>query len=235
MYLSHFTQGSALRAQPLLGRNPFGIFLILNTLDLSLKTYSVSGRAISTRYLPSTHDHHPMNSSLSRVLAVILTLSAAILGFLFWLIYFREKDASIDSSAYAFLPALNACFNAVSTVLIVAGICLIKKGFRKAHAVSMIGATVSSALFLVGYIVYHSFHGDTKFLSTGIIRPIYFFILITHILLSMAVVPLILTTLTFAATQDYRRHRAVARWTYPVWLYVSVTGILVFLLLRYGN
>jgi putative membrane protein len=96
----------------------------------------------------------------------------------------------------------------------------------------MILATVSSALFLVGYLLYHYYHGDTKFPGEGVIRPIYFFILITHIITSIVVVPLVFLTLFFAITKRFAKHRKIAAWTYPVWLYVSVTGILVYYLLK---
>jgi len=96
----------------------------------------------------------------------------------------------------------------------------------------MILATFSSALFLISYLLYHYYHGDTKFPGQGIIRPVYFFILITHIITSILVVPLIFTTLFFAASKRFEKHRRIARWTYPIWLYVSITGILVYLLLK---
>jgi putative membrane protein len=96
----------------------------------------------------------------------------------------------------------------------------------------MLGATTFSALFLVSYITYHYFHGDTKFPGQGWIRPVYFLILISHIGLSMAALPLILATLWYAMRNQFRFHRAVARWTFPVWLYVSVTGVIVYFVLR---
>jgi putative membrane protein len=99
----------------------------------------------------------------------------------------------------------------------------------------MIPAVVCSALFLVSYVIYHSYQGDTKFLGTGWIRPTYFFILISHIILSVVVVPMILSTLFFSATRRFQAHRKIARWTYPIWLYVSITGVTVYLFLRWLN
>jgi putative membrane protein len=96
----------------------------------------------------------------------------------------------------------------------------------------MLSATVFSALFLVSYITYHYFHGDTRFPGQGWIRPVYFFILITHIGLSTLALPLILGTLWYALRNQFRFHRGVARWTLPVWLYVSVTGVIVYFLLN---
>lgn len=171
--------------------------------------------------------------STRRAIIVIALVSAAAVGFLFWLIYGYESGAV--AGQWAFLPAMNAAFNALSSIALVTGLVFIRKGNQRAHGVSMVAAFAASALFLVGYIIHHTVHGDTKFLGTGWLRPVYFFILITHILLSMAVLPLVLTTLFLAASRRWSAHRALARWTWPVWLYVSVTGVLVFFFLRFLN
>jgi len=103
------------------------------------------------------------------------------------------------------------------------------------HARRMLGALASSSLFLVSYIVYHAVHGDTKFLGQGAIRPVYFVVLISHIVLSAIVLPLIFSSLYFSLSGRFQTHRTVSRYTLPIWLYVSVTGVLVFALLRiYG-
>ena len=96
----------------------------------------------------------------------------------------------------------------------------------------MLGATAFSALFLVSYVIYHFFHGDTKFPGQGWIRPTYFFILISHIGLSMVALPLILSALWYALRGKFQIHRRIARWTFPIWLYVSVTGVVVYVLLN---
>lgn len=169
--------------------------------------------------------------SNKQAIGAILAVSGAIVGFLFWLIYFAP---TVEGAAnVAFLPAVNACLNATSAVLVSLGVLAIKNGKRDAHMRFMISATIASGLFLVCYIIYHTFQGDTKFQGQGFIRPIYFFILISHIILSVAVVPMILSTLFFAIFKRFDMHRRIARFTYPVWLYVSVTGVLVFLLLRF--
>jgi putative membrane protein len=100
---------------------------------------------------------------------------------------------------------------------------------------AMVAAFASSSLFLVSYVVYHALHGDTPFRGTGWIRPVYFFILISHIVLSVVVLPMVFTTFFFSLTRQFRRHRRIARWTLPLWLYVSVTGVLVFALLKVFN
>jgi putative membrane protein len=162
----------------------------------------------------------------------ILTLSAVIILFLVWYIYFRESSGHSDHDFIKSLPFVNACLNGFSASLITIGVICIKRQKVKTHTTCMILATVSSALFLVGYLLYHYYHGDTKFPGEGVIRPIYFFILITHIITSIVVVPLVFLTLFFAITKRFAKHRKIAAWTYPVWLYVSVTGILVYYLLK---
>ncbi len=163
----------------------------------------------------------------------ILALSAVAVAFLFWLIYGVETGDA--ANRWTFLPATNAAFNALSAAALLTGLYHIRNGNKRAHGWSMGAAFAASSLFLVGYIIHHTVHGDTKFLATGWLRPTYFFILITHILLSMAVLPMVLTTLFFAATRRWTAHRALARWTWPLWLYVSVTGVLVFVFLRFLN
>lgn len=161
---------------------------------------------------------------------VILALSVAIAAFLVWLIYFKGKVAAPEWIAY--LPAANALFNSLSATCLVFGYINIRRGNRLTHMRFMISATVFSALFLVSYITYHYFHGDTMFPGQGWIRPVYFTILISHIGLSMVALPLILGTLWYALRTQFRFHRAIARWTFPVWLYVSITGVIVYFVLK---
>ena len=171
------------------------------------------------------------NTELARKpLPVILALSVAIAAFLVWLIYFKGRIAGPAWIGY--LPGANACFNSLSAICLVMGYVNIRRGNRLVHMRFMVSATIFSALFLVSYITYHYFHGDTKFPAHGWIRPTYFFILITHIGLSMVALPLILATLWWALRSQFRFHRAVARWTFPIWLYVSVTGVIVYFVLR---
>ena len=131
------------------------------------------------------------------------------------------------------IPALNASLNAVATVLITAGFCCIKARNIPAHHACMRTAVVVSALFLVGYVTHkilvHGVH--TPFGGEGPIRTIYYVMLISHITLAMAIVPLVLITLRLALRRNFVRHRKWARWTFPLWLYVSVTGVLVYFFL----
>ncbi len=129
------------------------------------------------------------------------------------------------------LPTLNAVLNATSALLLVIGHRFIKHGKRAAHRRSMIGTFIVSSLFLISYLTYHSFHGVTAFRGEGWIRPVYFVILGTHTILAAAVVPLAIITLRRGLMDRIDRHVPVARWTYPIWLYVSVTGVIVYILL----
>ena|SRR5579872_1009934 len=157
-------------------------------------------------------------------------LSAAAAGFLIWLIYFKGRAAA--PAWVASLPAANATFNSLSALCLLAGYWRIRRKDRVTHRRFMLSATFFSALFLVSYIVYHSYYGDTHFPGQGWVRPAYFTLLISHILLSMVALPLIFTTLYASLSGRFGLHRKVARWTFPIWMYVSVTGVAVFLVLR---
>lgn len=169
--------------------------------------------------------------SVGKALAVILAISAAAFLFLIWLLYFRETADDAAGWVYQ-LPALNAFLNSISTVLIVAGFVAIKQKKYIRHMKLMLTAFVTSALFLISYLVYHNFVGHTPFPGEGFIRPVYFFILITHIILSAFVVPLVLTSYYFAFSGKFATHRKVSKWTFPIWLYVSVTGVVIFFILN---
>ena len=129
------------------------------------------------------------------------------------------------------LPHLNAILNSTSALLLLSGFAFIRRGNVRAHRTCQIAAVVTSALFLISYLTYHYYHGSTRFTGQGIVRPVYFVILLTHTILAVVIVPLILITLYRAARGDFDRHRRIARWTLPLWLYVSVTGVIVYLML----
>ena len=129
------------------------------------------------------------------------------------------------------LPAVNATLNAISGVLLVIGYLLIRARRIELHRRFMIAAFVASSLFLVCYVVYHAQVGSVRFTRQGFVRPLYFTILITHVSLAATVPPLAILTLSRGLQAKYTRHRAIARWTLPIWLYVSVTGVLVYVLL----
>jgi len=130
-----------------------------------------------------------------------------------------------------FLPHLNAALNTTSALLLLAGYRFIRLGHIQSHRNCQVTAVVSSTLFLISYLTYHYYHGATRFAGQGIVRPVYFTILITHTTLAVVIVPLIIVTLYRAVRGDFVRHRRIARWTLPLWLYVSVTGVIVYLML----
>jgi uncharacterized membrane protein YozB (DUF420 family) len=129
------------------------------------------------------------------------------------------------------LPLVNAILNGIATVLLVVGYLLIKRGRMAAHRAAMIAAFATSVLFLTSYVIYHANAGSRPFPGTGPIRTVYFLILITHIVLAALIPPLAIVTLWRGLAQRFDRHVPIARWTLPIWLYVSVTGIVVYLML----
>jgi putative membrane protein len=131
------------------------------------------------------------------------------------------------------LPTLNAVLNSTSAVLLVAGYAAIRRRQRRLHAGLMLGALFTSLCFLVSYLVYHAHHGSTPYAREDWMRPLYFAILVTHSVLAAVNVPLVIVTVVRAAKRRFEAHRRIARWTLGVWLYVSVTGVVIYLML-YG-
>lgn len=132
---------------------------------------------------------------------------------------------------YSVLPHLNATLNASSFILLSSGYYFIRRKNINAHRNCQIAALAASVLFLVSYVVYHLHHGTTRFAGQGIARPIYFTILTTHTILAAVIVPFVIITVRRAKRGDFLRHKAIARWTLPMWLYVSITGVVVYLML----
>ena len=126
------------------------------------------------------------------------------------------------------LPLLNATLNALAGILLVSAYIMIRKGNIARHRALMLAAFSTSVLFLVSYVIYHVNVGSRAFTGTGVIRVVYFVILITHVVLAIAVVPMAVVTLRRGLRRDDLRHKAIARWTFPIWLYVSVTGVVVY-------
>ena len=129
------------------------------------------------------------------------------------------------------LPTVNAILNATSGILIVTGYVMIRRKKVRQHRACMIAAGCTSLLFLTSYIVYHSQHGATRFAGVGAARPVYFTILISHTLLAIVIVPLVIITLRRALASRFAKHIEIARWTFPLWVYVSITGVVVYLML----
>ncbi len=152
------------------------------------------------------------------------------MSFLVWVVYFHEGSGS--ASRAASLPLINAILNGTSAVLISVGLWAIKQQRRTLHMRLMLAAFASSALFLVNYIYYHFSHGDTRFTGQGVVRPIYFSVLISHVLLSVVTFPMILTSLYLGLSNRLVTHRRVSKWTWAGWMYVSVTGVTIYLMLH---
>ena len=165
------------------------------------------------------------------IVAAIIGVSATASAFLAWLVYFHAPT-DVAGTHLTFLPALNAVLNTCCTVALLFGLYFIRRRVITAHRNSMFTAFLFSSLFLITYITNHALHGDMRFLGTGhALRTTYFALLISHILLSVVALPMILITFFLSLTGRFVTHKRLARWTYPIWLYVSVTGVVVYAML----
>ena len=129
------------------------------------------------------------------------------------------------------LPALNATLNGIAAIFLTAGYVCIRTRRIAQHRACMIAAFATSTLFLISYVIYHANIGSRPFTGQGAIRVVYFIILITHVILAAAIVPMVLMTMSRGLRSQFARHKAIARWTLPLWLYVSITGVIVYLML----
>lgn len=164
------------------------------------------------------------------VIVAIIGLSVAASLFLCWLVYYHAP-ADVAGTHLLFLPALNALLNGLSAAALVTGFCFIRAGRIANHRASMFTAFIFSSLFLVTYITNHALHGDMRFHGVGGIRSVYFPLLISHIGLSVLALPMILITFFLSLSGRFPAHRRLARFTFPVWLYVSLTGVIVYAML----
>lgn len=164
-------------------------------------------------------------------IGTILAVSLLATVFLFWLIYFHPAPDAANTR-YAFLPALNAILNGLSAVALLFGYVFIRNKRIVAHRASMLAAFLFSTLFLVSYIAHHALHGDVRYPAAAAFRGIYLSLLASHILLAIVALPLVLIAFFFALTGRIPQHRAVVRYTFPLWLYVSITGVITFVMLR---
>jgi putative membrane protein len=175
---------------------------------------------------------HQTQANPRAALGSIVVVSAVAVSFLLWLLYVHQASAQF-AGKYVFLPALNAVLNGLAAIALCTGFYFIKTGNRRAHRTSMLTAFAFSSLFLVSYIVNHALHGDTRFPpGHPAIRTVYLSILSSHIFLSIVALPLVLITFFFSLTGRLPMHKRIARYTFPIWLYVSVTGVIVFVLLQ---
>jgi len=174
-------------------------------------------------------------SGTGPAIAAILLISAAATAFLFWLIYFHPA-LDVSGKELSFLPALDAILNACAAVAILMGYRFIRARRLKAYGIAahrraMITAFAFSTLFLVCYVGNYALHGESHYPGHSLARIVYLVILVSHVLLSMVALPLVLVTFFFSLTGRILTHRKVARWTFPIWLYVSVTGVIVYAML----
>ena len=165
------------------------------------------------------------------VAGAIVVVSGIAVSFLLWLLYVHHASTDF-AGRWMFLPALNALLNGLCAIALCAGLYFIKHHNREAHRSSMLLAFAFSSAFLIGYIVNHALHGDTIFPGHGPVRVLYLSILASHVTLSVVALPMVFTTFFFSLTARFAMHRRIARWTYPIWLYVSITGVVVFVFLR---
>lgn len=171
-------------------------------------------------------------ADLRVVVGSIIAISIVAVIFLFWLIYFKPTpDAYADS--LAFLPALNAALNFASASAMCVGLHHIRRREWRKHKRFMLLALLFSSIFLVSYILNYSLRDDTKFAGAGTIRYVYFFILASHVLLSIVALPMVLTTFYLSLSGRLALHKKLARITFPVWLYVSITGVIVYFMLHH--
>jgi len=167
-----------------------------------------------------------------QVIYGILGVSAALIGLLFWIIYGVSVD-SVQLRFYASqLPFFQVMMNVFATICIVAGIFAVKTGRLEEHKRLMASAFMFSVLFLLSYLVYHTILGDIIYGGVGWMRTVYFSLLISHIGATFFGFPMILITIYFAVSKQLSSHKKIARWTYPIWLYMSVTGVVVFFMVH---
>jgi putative membrane protein len=164
-----------------------------------------------------------INSKVIISITILLPLAVAAM-------YFLPKSDNV-SDVVKSIPQFNAFLNGTAFVTLVAGLVAIRSGKKEIHRALMSLAIMLSALFLVGYVTYHSQVESTEFGGEGMVRFVYFFILITHIILAASLAPMVLFTFTKAIRGDFKGHKRLAKWTYPIWLYVSLTGIIVYLMI----
>jgi putative membrane protein len=165
------------------------------------------------------------------VVGAIILVSGLAVSFLLWLLYVHRASADF-AGRWMFLPALNALLNGLCAIALCVGLYFIKHRNREAHRTSMLVALTLSSIFLVSYIVNHTLHGDTIFPGHSPVRTLYLSILASHVSLSIVALPMVITTFFFSLTGRFAMHRRIARWTFPIWLYVSITGVVVFVFLK---
>jgi putative membrane protein len=173
-------------------------------------------------------EDHSLEQKFSKFIIIVSILIPVVVALLFSV---KLKDFGFKVEPLSFLPPIYAAINGITAVVLVAGVLAIKNGKRQLHKQLMTTAILLSVLFLVMYVAYHMTTDSTKFGGDGMIRIVYFIILITHILLSIAVIPLVMITYVRALAEKFDKHKKIAKITFPIWLYVAVTGVVVYLMI----
>lgn len=173
-------------------------------------------------------EDYSLEKKFSKFIVAVSIIIPVVVAILFGV---KLKDFGYNVEPLSFLPPIYATTNGITAIVLVWAVIAIKNGKRKLHERLMTFAISLSVAFLVMYVAYHMTSDSTKFGGEGIIRYVYFFILITHILLSIAIIPLVLITYVRALAENFDRHRKIAKITFPLWLYVAVTGVVVYLMI----
>ena len=173
------------------------------------------------------NDHSVKERNFTPIIVLLTIVINALVAFL----YFMPKYDNLSDVDLTILPFLNAVFNSFTFVFLVAALVSIKQKNIMLHKRFILAAFITTALFLVSYVTYHGMAESTAFGGEGTIRYVYYFILLTHIVLSAAIVPLALVTVARGLNMKVEKHRKIARWTMPIWLYVSLTGVLVYIMI----
>ncbi len=173
-------------------------------------------------------ENNSLEQKFSKFIVIVSILIPVVVALLFSV---KLKDFGYNVEPLSFLPPIYAAINGITAIVLVSGVLAIKNGKRKLHQQLMTTAIMLSVAFLVMYVAYHMTSDSTKFGGEGMIRNVYFFILISHILLSIAVIPLVLITYVRALAERFDRHKKIAKITFPIWLYVAVTGVVVYLMI----
>ena len=162
---------------------------------------------------------------------LLIALLSVTVPLLVTFLLFVPQTGKLGDVDVTFLPKLHAMLNSLTAIALVLGFTFIKKGNIRYHRFAMVTAIVLSAFFLISYVTYHYQAPPTRFGGEGTIRGIYYFVLLTHIVLAAVIVPLVLLSVYFAISNQFDRHRRIARWTLPIWLYVAITGVVVYFMI----
>lgn len=172
-----------------------------------------------------------LNKNKDRYYLILIAILSVVVPLLIAVLMFMPQTGKLGDLNVSFLPKLHAVLNSLTAISLMIGYYQIKNNNRRRHRFAMTTAFVLSAFFLISYVTYHYQAAPTSFGGEGSIKTFYYFVLITHIILAAAIVPLVLLSVYFAISEQFARHKKISRWTFPLWLYVAVTGVLVYILI----